>query len=344
VALLLHESAFSCSAGKTLGAEYTVNTWYEAVAHKGVLNTIASRELLSGRFLTLLVVMVIHRNETEFDRLLSKHASETGLPVVVDFYSDSCGPCRMMAPVFKNLAQEIGQDKAVFVKVDTNAMYELSSRYQVRSLPTFMFFLNGKQWNQFAGAGEGQLRQMTQEVVRQSEYDNVLMTLDDFVSYYGDVDASKSRSDVESIYKKCADLTKPNPNKQCVGGGANQLGRKLKKKYGKAPKTIERFDANARKPSSDEAGEKPSSSSSSSKRTDQKSSSANNKPNLHLASKDELKAELERRLDEERDAQVEAEDEDEDEPSGLESRWKPGPFPEQIVIVGGGPGKCFSQL
>ena len=71
----------------------------------------------------------------EFDRLLEKHATETGLPVIVDFYSDGCGPCRMMAPVFKKLAQQVGQDKAVFCKVDTNTMYEISSRYQIRSLP-----------------------------------------------------------------------------------------------------------------------------------------------------------------------------------------------------------------
>ena len=58
------------------------------------------------------------RSTHEFDRLLKKHAGETGLPVIVDFYSDGCGPCRMMAPVYKQLAKEIGQDKAVFTKVD----------------------------------------------------------------------------------------------------------------------------------------------------------------------------------------------------------------------------------
>jgi thiol-disulfide isomerase/thioredoxin len=42
----------------------------------------------------------------EFDRLLKKHAQVTGLPVVVDFYSDSCGPCRMMAPIFKKVGEE----------------------------------------------------------------------------------------------------------------------------------------------------------------------------------------------------------------------------------------------
>ena len=91
-----------------------------------------------------------HLLGTEFDRLLKKHATETGLPVVVDFYSDSCGPCRMMAPIFKKVAQSF-MDQAVFVKVDTNAQYELSGRYQIRSLPTFQWFLHGKKWNEAKG-------------------------------------------------------------------------------------------------------------------------------------------------------------------------------------------------
>ena len=41
------------------------------------------------------------RNLNEYDRLIQHHKTETGLPVVVDFYSDSCGPCRMIAPAFK---------------------------------------------------------------------------------------------------------------------------------------------------------------------------------------------------------------------------------------------------
>lgn len=85
------------------------------------------RHLLS--LLAVLLVLATHqadarplvrhiRSTHEFDRLLKKHAGETGLPVIVDFYSDGCGPCRMMAPVFKQLAKEIGQEKAVFTKVD----------------------------------------------------------------------------------------------------------------------------------------------------------------------------------------------------------------------------------
>ena len=55
------------------------------------------------------------KNLADFDKLLAHHAENTGLPVVVDFYSDSCGPCRMIAPVFKKLAAEY-KDRAVFAK------------------------------------------------------------------------------------------------------------------------------------------------------------------------------------------------------------------------------------
>mmetsp|Transcript_19271 Transcript_19271/g.31154 ORF Transcript_19271/g.31154 Transcript_19271/m.31154 type:complete len:181 (-) Transcript_19271:1689-2231(-) len=49
------------------------------------------------------------RSTHEFDRLMKKHATQTGLPVIVDFYSDGCGPCRMIAPIFKKTRQGNGR-------------------------------------------------------------------------------------------------------------------------------------------------------------------------------------------------------------------------------------------
>jgi thioredoxin 2 len=61
----------------------------------------------------------------------------------------------MMAPIFKKVAAEY-MDKAVFVKVDTTAQHELSSRYNIRSLPTFQWFVGGKKINEAKGGiGEG---------------------------------------------------------------------------------------------------------------------------------------------------------------------------------------------
>ena len=136
-----------------------------------------------------------HIYNEEFDRLMKKHATETGLPVIVDFYSDGCGPCRMIAPIFKKLAKEM-EGKAVFVKVDTNAMYELSSRYSVRSLPTFKFFLGGKKVHEFSGAGEGQLRQLTQQIIQKAEFENVLLSQETLTDYYAAKDKTKTAEDV----------------------------------------------------------------------------------------------------------------------------------------------------
>jgi thioredoxin reductase (NADPH) len=270
----------------------------------------------------------------EFERLLHKHATETGLPVVVDFYSDGCGPCRQMAPIFKKLAKEIGQDKAVFVKVDTNAQHELSSKYQIRSLPTFVFFLNGKKWNQFSGAGEGQLRQMTQQVVQDAEMQNVQLTIESLTTYYNQVEPSKSETDIDTVYQKCVGMVKG--SKTCVGAAANTLARKLKKKYKSAPKLEERFSSESRAPEEEKTEEKPKASSRSAR------GGASDKPNLNLVTKEQLMEELERRLDAERDEQVEEEDDD-DNAEEAHSYIK-GNFPEKVVVIGGGPAGMSAAI
>jgi thioredoxin 1 len=64
-------------------------------------------------------------------------------PVVVDFYADWCGPCRMIEPVVHKLADEY-QGKVKFVKVDTDANQELAVQFGIMSIPTVMFFSKGK--------------------------------------------------------------------------------------------------------------------------------------------------------------------------------------------------------
>jgi thioredoxin len=268
----------------------------------------------------------------EFDRLIQKHMTETGMPVVVDFYSDSCGPCRMMAPIFKKVAEEV-KDKAVFVKIDTNAQYELSSRFQVRSLPTFMWFVGDTtkpSMEEKGGIGEARLRQSTQQAIRQAEYENVAIALDDFTTYYQEMDATKPTADVESIYQKCAKKTKS--SKECVGGSATQLLRKLKKKYGKGPPTKPRFTPLSTQDSNTTDNDTASSSSSQKEKKPRGSGNkkGQEKTNLQLATKEQLLAELEKRLDEERDAQVDSEAEDEEEPDPDFKRWTPGPFPQPV--------------
>lgn len=70
---------------------------------------------------------------------------------VVDFYADWCGPCKMFAPTFDEVAGEMS-DKLSFGKVDVDATPELAQEYGVQSIPTLVFFKDGKEVSRSMGA------------------------------------------------------------------------------------------------------------------------------------------------------------------------------------------------
>ena len=69
-------------------------------------------------------------------------------PVLVDFSADWCGPCKMLAPILKQVKEELGEGIKI-VKIDVDKNQELSGKYQVRGVPTMILFKKGKQvWRQ----------------------------------------------------------------------------------------------------------------------------------------------------------------------------------------------------
>jgi thioredoxin 2 len=81
------------------------------------------------------------------------HLQRNDIPVVVDFWAEWCGPCKMMAPAYDRVAAEL-EPHVRFLKVDADAERQLSAQFNIRSIPTLMMFRNGKIVAQRAGASD----------------------------------------------------------------------------------------------------------------------------------------------------------------------------------------------
>lgn len=88
---------------------------------------------------------MIHFNKDTFDKTLAE-----GKLMMVDFWAEWCGPCQMLGPVIESLAEKF-EGKAIIGKVNTDEEGELAMRYSVMSIPTVIFFKDGKEIDRKVG-------------------------------------------------------------------------------------------------------------------------------------------------------------------------------------------------
>ena len=99
---------------------------------------------------------VIHATDADFDN----EVLQSGEPVLVDFWAQWCGPCKMIAPALDQIANEYA-GKAKVVKVDIDANQATALKYHVRSIPMLLLFKGGQvQATQVGAVGKAQLTQM----------------------------------------------------------------------------------------------------------------------------------------------------------------------------------------
>ena len=85
------------------------------------------------------------------DSSFSGFISQVKKPVMVDFFSPSCGPCRMLAPVIDSLAGKF-HDRIIIAKLDTSRNQTTAAQYRIRGVPTLLFFKNNEVIDQVTGA------------------------------------------------------------------------------------------------------------------------------------------------------------------------------------------------
>ena len=91
--------------------------------------------------------MTVEVNDSNFEEIVLK----SDKLVIIDFWAEWCGPCRMVAPIIEEISEEYA-GKVLVAKVDVDTNPDISSKLGIRNIPTVMFFKNGKMVDKQVGA------------------------------------------------------------------------------------------------------------------------------------------------------------------------------------------------
>ncbi|RHZ61873.1 hypothetical protein Glove_345g48 [Diversispora epigaea] len=101
---------------------------------------------------------ILEATDADFKKLVL----ESKEPVIVDFYADWCGPCKLLAPILERVVKD--NKKVTLVKLNTDNNQELAEKYSITGLPTVCSFHKGKNFDRFIGViSEGRVREFVEQ-------------------------------------------------------------------------------------------------------------------------------------------------------------------------------------